>query len=997
MNVSSRFWLFRDKEDVRSRLVILAGGFRRRGWVIARNFLFSSSPVLVSALLLFSSSIAWAGGVVSECTELNLRAAMAGGGVVTFACDGTIALSSTITNSIDTILDGSGYNVTISGGGAVRVFHVNTGVTFAVANLTIANGRASSGAGIFNAGGTVTATNSRFSGNIAQGAAGISTSTNGTPGQDGWGGALANAGVARLFNCTFTNNSAIGGAGGTGNSVYLGDLPTPGGKGGEGFGGAIHNSGLLTAAACTFSSNSVVGGKGGDGGSVLNLSTTPIGGANGGSSGSGNGGALFNNGVANFVNCTLASNTGIGPTGGAGGHGSRPPTPDYSPGPDGLPGSQGSGVGGIVDAFGQSHLTNCTLAFNSGTGNSSSRGGIAASGGPMVNSLLADNLPGGNCLGLISDLGHNLSSDDTCAFTNVGSLNGTFVLLGKLTNNGGPTATIALLPGCRAIDAGDTVAAPPTDQRGVPRPYGLAADIGAYEYNFPTNPPPSTVVSNCTDIELRIAMSAGGKVSFACDGTITLTNTVIVSTNTTLNAAGHQVAISGGNAVRIFYVNPGVQFTVANLTIANGRGGNGAGIFNDGGTVVLLDSVFRINAATAAPMSQGGAVFNRGGFVYATNCLFLGNYASLVNASARGGAIRNETGEINLYACNFTTNRSVGAAGTDGGSWQVGGPGTEAWGGAIDNSGTLKASLCTFIGNRATGGTGGSGGSGYGSSGGGNGGPGGVGYGGAICSLGALTLSRNTFSGNYASGGMGGVGGYGGLAEPGGTGGDGGSGAIGYGGAIFSIGPAQWTNNTLVSNSAAGGTGGVGGNGGQARMGIRGGNGGNGGTGGSAAGGAIADANGLSTIVNCTLALNSVFRGEGGARGNGGYGFYPGTAGLAGSSGTAAGGGISTAGATLANTLLATNSPGSNCFGTVIDAGHNLSSDVGCAFTNLGSLNGTDPKLGPLADNGGPTLTMALLPGSLAIDGGDTSAAPFIDQRGYPRPAGLAADIGAVE
>ncbi len=56
-----------------------------------------------------------------------------------------------------------------------------------------------------------------------------------------------------------------------------------------------------------------------------------------------------------------------------------------------------------------------------------------------------------------------------------------------------------------------------------------------------------------------------------------------------------------------------------------------------------------------------------------------------------------------------------------------------------------------------------------------------------------------------------------------------------------------------------------------------------------------------------------------------------------------------------------------------------------------------DPKLGPLADNGGPTWTMALLPGSPAIDAGNTSLAPATDQRGLPRPVGLAADIGAFE
>ena len=56
-----------------------------------------------------------------------------------------------------------------------------------------------------------------------------------------------------------------------------------------------------------------------------------------------------------------------------------------------------------------------------------------------------------------------------------------------------------------------------------------------------------------------------------------------------------------------------------------------------------------------------------------------------------------------------------------------------------------------------------------------------------------------------------------------------------------------------------------------------------------------------------------------------------------------------------------------------------------------------DPKLGPLTNNGGPTLTLALLPGSPAIDAGDTSLAPATDQRGFPRPAGLAADFGAFE
>lgn len=56
-----------------------------------------------------------------------------------------------------------------------------------------------------------------------------------------------------------------------------------------------------------------------------------------------------------------------------------------------------------------------------------------------------------------------------------------------------------------------------------------------------------------------------------------------------------------------------------------------------------------------------------------------------------------------------------------------------------------------------------------------------------------------------------------------------------------------------------------------------------------------------------------------------------------------------------------------------------------------------DALLGPLADNGGPTLTMALLPGSPAIDAGSNSDAPATDQRGLARVVNGRIDIGAFE
>ena len=121
------------------------------------------------------------------------------------------------------------------------------------------------------------------------------------------------------------------------------------------------------------------------------------------------------------------------------------------------------------------------------------------------------------------------------------------------------------------------------------------------------------------------------------------------------------------------------------------------------------------------------------------------------------------------------------------------------------------------------------------------------------------------------------------------------------------------------------------------------------------------------------------------------------------------GGGISNnTGATLelVNTLIAGNEAptGLDCFGLLTSLGHNLiGSDINCGFAKIGSdlvgtpLSPIDPLLGPLQDNGGPTLTHALLPGSLAIDAGDDERSPETDQRGVTRPIGSASDIGSYE
>ncbi len=116
------------------------------------------------------------------------------------------------------------------------------------------------------------------------------------------------------------------------------------------------------------------------------------------------------------------------------------------------------------------------------------------------------------------------------------------------------------------------------------------------------------------------------------------------------------------------------------------------------------------------------------------------------------------------------------------------------------------------------------------------------------------------------------------------------------------------------------------------------------------------------------------------------------------------GGGISKESGALnmRNTIVAGNTApmGPDLAGSLTSSGYNLFGNTiggsGYAATDL--LN-VDPQLGPLADNGGPTQTMALLPGSPAIDAGDNTDAPEWDQRGegFPRVVGGTIDIGAFE
>lgn len=390
------------------------------------------------------------------------------------------------------------------------------------------------------------------------------------------------------------------------------------------------------------------------------------------------------------------------------------------------------------------------------------------------------------------------------------------------------------------------------------------------------------------------------------------------------------------------------------------------------------------------------------------------------------------------------TNMNTGGKGADGGA------GTGA--GAILNDGTLTLTDTAVTNSHAgDGGSGGSGGPNGGS--GGDGGDGGRGGGIYNAANATLTIQDSTLSSNAAGNGGDGGAGTAGTTAAGGSGGSGGSGSNG-GALLNDDGTVRITGSTLDGNHS--------GSGGAAQKGqngaATGGNGGDGGNGGSAGVGAgiTADTGSLQAI-NDTIAGNLAGDGKpGGAAGeeNGGDLYQDGQAGDGGNGGTGAGlwskvsdteltnvtvadnaagkgapaghpgpsnprpgtdgsdgigGGAyvvnGSPGTTLRNTVLTNNQPGGDCRGTVTDGGHNLvfsPPSVGPLPTDVCDVTHflkSDPKLGPLQSNAGPTLTMALGAGSAALDQVPAAGAgcPATDQRGAPRPGGAKCDIGAYE
>lgn len=478
----------------------------------------------------------------------------------------------------------------------------------------------------------------------------------------------------------------------------------------------------------------------------------------------------------------------------------------------------------------------------------------------------------------------------------------------------------------------------------------------------------SGTAASCTETALANALAKGGVIRFNCGGpaTITLTSqkTLRTDVNTTLDGQG-QITLDGGGTTRLLYYSSAnfqatkTTVTIQNITLQNGAAsgtpipvapapcsqgtqndGGGAAIYMRDGILHVWNTIFKNNVGAAAgPDVGGGAIYTLGSL----GTTIVGSTFQS-NRAANGGAIGALFGDLSIYNSQFSSNQATGSgANTINGACTVNGgeSGNGGNGGAvvIDGGETFAVTVCgsTFTSN--------AGGAGA--------------LGGAIfrtpdAAIQTTTIDRSTFAGNTAPSG---------------------------GALYFHNSNLVITASTLSGNTASG------------------------------SGGALSADGSILTFTNDTFADNVTQKGLGGSIalfGNGGtlqnVTFLGNQAtGGSGYFGAAIAGGTALS---ISNTLFSENttkdcsSPMACSIGASTGL-HNLqwpathtvcaTADVACTTTGTVFSN---PQLGALQSNGGPTQTAAPLPGSPALGIGQNC--PATDQRGVARPSS-GCTAGAVE
>ncbi len=872
----------------------------------------------------------------------------------TFSGGAIRSISSGSLTIADSVITGNQTGGRYSGGGGIYTRSGDVTLTGSSLSGNSTTGNYGYGGGIYTINGSVTLTGSTLSGN--------STSGNGADG----GGIRTISGSVTLTNSTLSGNSTSGyGADGGGiyttfGSVTLTDSTLSGNStaGNVAYGGGIRSfSGSVMLTNSTLSGNEVTGAF------------------------SDGGGLWFDDSVVSIVNSTITGNTASG---------------------------AGGGLRMLADSFDKKLTIHNSI--------------IAGNTAPTNPDFTAPTSPATNLEVRFSLIGNNQGTSLTASATP--DANGNLIgapaalinpLLGPLGFNGGSTQTHALLTGSPAINAGSNALVSATilnDQRGAPfvRQSG-GVDIGAYE--FQTFPASSFVVTTTDDeldysnsaVSLREAInSANGNpgadtITFAngVTGTITLTlGELPITEALTLTGPGQELlSIDANSQSRVFNIFGGTMFdvTIEDLTLSGGlttlsensffgfrdsSQSGGAIRFESTGTLTINRSTITGNR-TLGDFADGGAIYSRYGAISLNNSLVSGN--STAGRRANAGGLYSRYGAITLTDSTVSGNNTTGTY-SDGGAIYTGSGavtlvnstiadnstvGERAYGGGIFSYEGLVTITGTIVSDNRTTGDDSRGG--------------GVFTGRSLITITASTIAGNLTAGDQAKGGgiftrSGGVSVTNSTISQNST-----VGASANGGGIYSdSGPVTLTGSTISGNSVTGAN--------------------------SSGGGVHVQFNVALTVINSTITANSALVGGGFSRGTIQYRpFLFHNSIIAGN--TATTDPDFTAPLNPATNLQVRNSLIGNNAGTTLTA-----SATPDANGNLIGAPGAliDPLLRPLQNNGGPTFTHLLSPGSPALDAGNSNLVPpaaMFDQRGVTRTIDLpgianaaggdGTDIGAVE